>query len=133
MRESTIFTKMDLRSGFYQILVYPEHRERTAFQTRWGTFQYCVMPFGLCNAPATFQRTMNSLLQEFHGFCEVYIDDIVVHSRTLEDHARDLALALAKLEHETFFAKFLKCLFAAPTIEFCGCLVSAHGVATQPD
>ena len=76
---------------------------------------------------------MNFLLQEFRGFCEVYIDDIVVHSRTLEDHARHLALVLAKLEHEKFFAKLSKCLFAAPTIEFCGFLVSAHGVATQPD
>ena len=91
MREATVFTKMDLRSGFHQILVFPEHKERTAFQTRWGTFQYCVMPFGLCNAPATFQRTMNALLQEFHAFCEVYVDDIVVYSKSLEDHARHLA------------------------------------------
>ena len=52
--EATVFTKMDLRSGFHQILVFPEHKERTAFQTRRGTFQHCVMPFGLCNAPATF-------------------------------------------------------------------------------
>ena len=120
MRESTVFTKMDLRSGFHQILVFPEHRERASFQTWWGSFQYRVMPFGLCNAPETFQRTMNSLLQELHGFCEVYIDDIVVHSETLEDHARHLALVLAKLQKEIFFSKLSKCLFAAPTIEFCG-------------
>ena len=133
MRETTVYTKMDLRSGFHQSLVFPEHRKRTAFQARWGTFQYCVMPFDLCNAPATFQRTMNSLLQEFHGFCEVYLDDIVVHSRTMEEHARHLALVLANLEKEIVFAKLSKCCFAAPTIEFCGFLVSAHGVATQPD
>ena len=54
MREATVFTKMDLRSGFHQILVFPEHKERTAFQTRWWTFQYCVMPFGLCNARRPF-------------------------------------------------------------------------------
>ena len=118
MRESTVFTKTDLRSGFRLILVFHEHLERTAFQTRWGSFQYCVMPFGLCNAPATFQRTLNSLLQEFHGFCEVYIDYIMVHSKTMEDHARHLALVLAKLEKGFFFAKLSKCLFAAPQIEF---------------
>ena len=76
---------------------------------------------------------MNSLLQECHGFCEVYVDDIVVHSRTLEDHARHMALVLAKLEHEKFFSKLSKCLFAVSTIEFCGFLVSAHGGATHPD
>ena len=92
MREAVVFTKMDLRSGFHQILVAPEHRERTVFQTRWGTFQFCVMPFGLCNAPATFQRTMNSVLQEFHEFCEVYIDDIVVYSTSVEEHERYLEL-----------------------------------------
>ena len=73
MREATVLTKMDLRSGFHQILVFPEHKERTTFQARWGTFQYCVMPFGLCNAPATFQRTMNALLQEFHAY-HIFLD-----------------------------------------------------------
>ena len=100
MREATVFTKMDLRSGFHQILVFPEHKEQTAFQTRWGTFQYCVMPFGLCNAPATFQRTMNALLQEFHAFCEVYVNDIVVYSKILAEHAKHLALVLGKLQAE---------------------------------
>ena len=105
MREATVFTKMDLRSGFHQILVIPEHKERTAFQTRWGTFQYCVMPFGLCYAPATLQRTMNALLQEFHAFCEAYVDDIVVYSKTLEEHAKHLELVLGKLQAENFYAK----------------------------
>ena len=98
MREATAFTKMDLWSGFHQIMVFPEHKERTAFQTRWGMFQYCVMPFGLCNAPATLQRTMNALLQEFHALCEVNVDDIVVFSKTLAEHAKHLALVLWKLQ-----------------------------------
>ena len=124
---------MDLRSGFHQILIFPEHRERTAFQTRWGTFQYRVMPFGLCNAPATFQRTMNFLLQEFHQFCEVYVDDIVVFSKNIADHVRHLRLVLARLQREKFYAKLSKCLFAVPCIDFCGFQVSAAGIATQPD
>ena len=91
------------------------------------------MPFGLCNAPATFQRTMNALLQEFHAFCEVYVDDIVVYSKTLTEHAKHPALVLGKLQAEKFYAKLSKCLFAAPCIHFCGFQVSAHVVATQPD
>ena len=129
---SRVFTKMDLRSGFHQIQVVPEHRERTAFQTRYGSFQFRVMPFGLCNAPATFQRTMNLLLQEFAFFCTIYIDDIVVHSATEADHERHLALVLNKLRAEKFFAKRSKCLFAMPRIDFCGFVVSAAGIEKQP-
>ena len=113
--------------------MFPDHNERTAFQTRWGTFQYCVMPFGLCTAPETFQCTRNALLQEFHAFCEVYVDDIVVYSKTLAEHAKHLALVLGKLQAEKFYAKLSKCLFAAPCIDFCGFQVGAHVVATQPD
>ena len=133
MAGSRVFTKMDLRSGFHQIQVVPEHRERTAFQTRYGSFQFRVMPFGICNAPATFQSTMNLLLQEYHEFCTVYIDDIVVHSRTEVDHERHLRLVLSKLRAEKFFAKRSKCLFALPRIDFCGFVVSAQGIEKQPE
>ena len=132
MREASVFTKMDLRSGFHQILIFPEHREMTAFQTRWGMFQYTVMPIGLCNAPATFQRTMNSILQEFHQFCEVYIDDIVIYPGRLRSMPH-LRLVLSRLEQEMFYAKPSKCQFAVPCIDFCGFQVSAAGIATQPD
>ena len=67
MRGAKYFSKLDLRSGFYQIRVKPEHVERTAFQTEWGSFQFKVMPFGLANAPATFQRTMDMAFQEFEA------------------------------------------------------------------
>ena len=130
MAGSSVFTKMDLRSGFHQILVVPEHRERTAFQTRYGSYQFRVMPFGLCNAPATFQRTMNLILDEYSSFCQVYIDDIVVHSKTQADHERHLSQVLTKLREEKFNAKKSKCLFAVPRIDFYGVTVSAQGVET---
>ena len=91
------------------------------------------MPFGLCNAPTTFQRTMNLLLQEYHQFCTDYIDDIVVHSRSGSDHEQHLRLVLSKLRAEKFFTKRSKCLFAMPRIDFCGFVVSAQGNEKQPE
>ena len=76
---------------------------------------------------------MNLLLQEYHEFCTVYIDDIVVHSRTEADHERLLRLVLAKLRAEKFFAKRSKCLFAMPRIDFCAFVVSAQGIEKQPE
>ena len=76
------FTKMDLHSGFHQIRLHPSHIERTAFKTKYGTYQYRVMPFGLCNAPATFQRTMDFVLQYLKDFAGAYVDDILVHTDT---------------------------------------------------
>ena len=78
--KARVFTKMDLHSGFHQIRVYPEHVPRTAFKTKYGTYQYKVMPFGLCNAPATFQRTMNLVFGDLRDFVGVYMDDILVFS-----------------------------------------------------
>ena len=91
------------------------------------------MPFGLCIAPATFQRTINFLCQEFHQLCEVYIDDIVIVSKTLAEHAVHLRLVLARLAREKFYTKPSKCLLAVPQIDFCGFHVSANGISTQPD
>ena len=85
-RSARYFSKLDMHSGFHQIRVVPEHVPRTAFKTKYGTFQYLVMPFGLCNAPATFQRTMDKLIESFHDFAGMYVDYLLVFSDTLEDH-----------------------------------------------
>jgi len=91
MRGSAWFTKLDLISGYHQLRVEEEHVARTAFITRFGSYQFRVMPFGLCNAPATFQRLMNTLFQDYlTKFVKIYIDDIVAHSKTLEEHAGHL-------------------------------------------
>ena len=76
---------------------------------------------------------MNLLLQEYHEFCAVYVDDIVVHSRTEADHEQHLRLVLAKLRAEKFFAKRSKCLFFMPRVDFCGFVVSASGIEKQPE
>ena len=84
---STIYSKIDLTQAYHQVEVAPEHRHRTAFQSRWGLYEYTVLPFGLMNAPATFQWLMDSVLKEnLDIFAMVYLDDILIFSRTPEEH-----------------------------------------------
>ena len=85
------FTTLDLISGYWQVEVDPADREKTAFCTPEGLFEFKVMPFGLCNAPATFQRLMNSALSGLHGnSCLVYLDDVIIMGNTFKDHLRNL-------------------------------------------
>ena len=88
---SAWFTTLDLKSGYWQVEVAEEHREKTAFCTQEGLFEFNVMPFGLCNAPATFQRLMNSILAGLQWTtCLIYIDDIIVVGRTFDEHLNNL-------------------------------------------
>ena len=95
MQGATYFTKLDLSQGFHQIRVFEDLRYRTAFQTKYGSYQFKVMPFGLCNAPATFQRTINCALKGLEPFSGAYTDDIVIFSTSLQDHLRQLCKVLA--------------------------------------
>ena len=98
-----VFSTLDLHSGFHQIRVHPDHVSRTAFKTKFGTFQYLVMPFGLCNAPATFQRTMDKLINDFRTFAGMYIDDLLIFSATLDDHVKHLEHISEILLKEKFY------------------------------
>ena len=95
--DACCFSKLDLHSGFHQIRVFPDHVERTAFRTKYVTFAYEVMPFGLCNAPATFQKTMGYILQNVRAFVSAYIDDILIYTKTLEQHLAALRKVYDKL------------------------------------
>ena len=88
--------------------IKPEHVPRTAFQNKLGSYQFRVMPFGLCNAPGTFQRTLNNVLAECRAFADVYIEDIVIHSHTLTEHLTHLRLVLDILSTKRLFAKLKK-------------------------
>ncbi|GBG73442.1 hypothetical protein CBR_g16158 [Chara braunii] len=123
------FTKIDLRSGYHQILVAEEDQTKTAFRSRFGHYEFTVMPSGLRNAPATFQTAMNTTFQDLlEDSVLVYIDDILIYSHTLEEHLIHLCTVLQRLRDHGFYAKLSKCSFAKPKVDFLGHQVSEHGL-----
>ena len=128
------FSKIDLRTGFYQIPLAEEDRAKTAFRTRYGHFEWTVLPMGLTNAPATFQHLMNHTFREFLDRCVlVFLDDIVVYSRTLDDHVRDVRAVLQRLQDAGLFAKKSKCELFMHEIEFLGHHVGRDGLRVMQD
>ncbi|GBG76413.1 hypothetical protein CBR_g22161 [Chara braunii] len=123
------FTKIDLRSGYHQIRVATEDQLKTAFRSRFGHYEFTVMPFGLTNAPATFQMAMNDIFRDIlEEYVLVYLDDILVYTRTLEDHLKHLRDVLQRLHKHGFYAKLSKCRFAQSKVDFLGHHVSDQGL-----
>ncbi|GBG80582.1 hypothetical protein CBR_g31042 [Chara braunii] len=123
------FTKIDLRSVYHQIRVAAADQQKTAFRSHFGHYEFIVMPFGLTNAPATFQRAMNDIFRDIlEQYVLVYLDDILVYSRTLEEHLRHLRDVLDRLRRHGFYAKLSKCRFAQHKVDFLGHYVSDQGL-----
>jgi hypothetical protein len=102
-----VFSKIDLRSGYHQIKIKPNNIPKTAFSTRYGLYEYLVMSFGLTNAPAYFMYLMNSVfMPELNKFVVVFIDDILIYSKTEEDHANHIRVILQRLCDHRLYAKF---------------------------
>ena len=128
------FSLFDLKSGYWQVPIAPDDRAKTAFTCRQGHFQFKVMPFGLCNAPATFQGMMNEILREYiDDFVLVYLDDIIVFSRDEEAHERHIQLVLSRLAKHDLVLSESKCHWAASEVEYLGHIVSGNGVRVNPN
>lgn len=132
LQGASVFTKLDLQSGYWQIRIKEEDVSKTAFRTRYGHYEWKVLPFGLTNAPATFQALMNRVFHPYMDqFVVVYLDDILVFSKTPEEHVRHLEAVLTVLEQNELYVGADKCAFGVPQVDFLGHVVSGAGV--QPD
>ena len=128
------FTKIDLRTGFHQIRIADEDIEKTAFRTRYGSFEYLVLPMGLCNAPGTFMQLMNDTFRDMlDKSVLVFLDDILVFSRTKEEHIAHLREVLLRLRKQQLYAKRSKCEFLKAEVEFLGHRIGAAGLSVSQD
>ncbi|GJX95249.1 putative mitochondrial protein [Tanacetum coccineum] len=130
---SKVFSKLDLRSSYHQIKMYPDDIAKTTFQTHQGYYEFLVMPFGLTNALSTFQSLMNQVFKPyFRNFTLVFFDDILVYNPDMQSHTEHLRLVLQTIRHHRLKAKLSKCVFGASQVEYLGHVIFDKGVVTYP-
>ncbi|KAL0551316.1 hypothetical protein IC582_010402 [Cucumis melo] len=133
LQGATVFSKIDLRSGYHQLRIKDEDVPKTAFRSRYGHYEFIVMSFGLTNAPEVFMDLMNRVFREFlDTFVIVFIDDILIYSKTEAEHEEHLRMVLQTLRDNKLYAKFSKCEFWLKQVSFLGHVVSKAGVSVDP-
>ncbi|GJV56622.1 putative reverse transcriptase domain-containing protein [Tanacetum coccineum] len=133
LQGSSIYSKIDLRSGYHQLRVREQDIPKTAFRTRYGHYEFQVMPFGLTNAPAVFMDLMNRVCKPYlDKFVIVFIDDILIYSRDEKEHEEHLKAILELLKKEQLYAKFSKCEFWIPKVQFLGHVIDSRGIHVDP-
>ena len=124
LKEVVYFSKLDLRSGHHQVRVAEQNAWKTSFKTKQGLYEWLVMSFGLTNAPATFMRIMNDVLRPFiDNFAIVYLDDILVFSKTWEEHLKHVKHTLYVLRKENIYVKLSKCEFGKTSLNYLGHII----------
>ncbi|GJV38752.1 putative reverse transcriptase domain-containing protein [Tanacetum coccineum] len=133
LQGSSVYSKIDLRSGYHQLRVREEDIPKTAFRTRYGHYEFQVMPFGLTNAPTVFMDLMNQVCKPYlDKFVIVFIDDILIYSKNKQEHEEHLKLILELLKKEELYAKFSKCEFWIPKVQFLGHVIDSQGIHVDP-
>ncbi|GBN83820.1 Retrovirus-related Pol polyprotein from transposon 297 [Araneus ventricosus] len=128
------FSTLDLKSGYWQVEIQPEDKEKTAFTTGQGLWRFKVMPFGLCNAPATFERLMETVLRGLTSeACLVYLDDIIIVGRTFQEHLNNIRKVFQRLQKANLKLSPKKCRFFRKEVSYLGHIISADGVKTDPE
>jgi hypothetical protein len=132
LKGAKYFSKIDLRSGYFQLKIRESDIPKTAFVTRYGQFEFTVMSFGLTNAPAYFMNLMNKIfMDELDKFVVVFIDDILVYSKSIQEHEQHLRVVLEKLRVHRLYAKFSKCEFWLERVAFLGHILTVEGIAVD--
>ncbi|GKE03587.1 putative reverse transcriptase domain-containing protein [Tanacetum coccineum] len=133
LQGSRVYSKIDLRSGYHQLRVREEDIPKTAFRTRYGHYEFQVMSFGLTNAPAVFMDLMNRVCKPYlDRFVIVFIDDILIYSKSRKEHEGHLRLILKLLKEEKLYAKFSKCEFWLSKVQFLGHVIDSEGIHVDP-
>jgi hypothetical protein len=133
LKGAEYFSKVDLRSGYHQLKIRKSDIPKTAFVTRYGQYEFTMMSFGLTNVPAYFMNLMNKVfMEELDKFVVVFIDNILVYSKSVEEHEQHLRVVLGKLRAHKLYAKFSKCEFWLEKISFLGHILTAEGVVVDP-
>nr|GEW15415.1 putative reverse transcriptase domain-containing protein [Tanacetum cinerariifolium] len=133
LQGSSVYSKINLRSGYHQLRVREEDILKTAFRTRYGHYEFQVMPFGLTNAPAVFMNLVNRVCKPYlDKFVIIFIDDILIYSKSKQEHEEHLKLILELLKKEELYAKFSKCEFWIPKVQFFGHVIDSKGILVDP-
>jgi hypothetical protein len=134
LKDAKIFSKIDLRSGYHQVRIKEEYINKTTFKTRYGHYEFTVVPLGLLNAPAIFMFLMNGVFREYlDKFVIVFLDDILVYSKLEEEHEHHLRMVLQVLREHQLYSKLSKCSFYQKKIQYLGHIISKDGITMDPE
>jgi hypothetical protein len=134
LKGARIFSKIELRSEYHQVRIKEEDINKTTFMTRYGHYEFTIVPFGLSNAPIVFMCLMNGVFKEYlDKFVIVFLDDILIYSKSEEEHEKHLRMVLQVLREHKLYAKLSKCIFYQKKIHYLGHIISTDGIEVDPE